>query len=239
MPAAVPLAIVGGAAIAANASRSAASDAAGAARDTSAAELAFAQQQREEWKAVYGDVQDNLASYYKNLSSDFIEAQGLEQYNKERDAALTKVNEVVAQRGLTNSGIATQIALDANLASAEQRARIRAEAPLKAAQEQSRFLQIGLGQNPANNVQQVLSSQANQAGADSRNAAASAGSAMAGFGKALTSFAANNPFASQTVSVPTSYTAPAVYDGGNAGFAVNNSADAVIPDAYSSAGALA
>ncbi|UOF81455.1 hypothetical protein [Caudoviricetes sp.] len=235
----IATAIVGSAVIGGIVSSNNASKATDASRDANAAQLGFAQQQYDDWKSVYGDIQENLASYYKNLSSDFIEAQGLEQYNKERDAALTKVNETVAQRGLTNSGIATQIALDANLASAEQRARIRAEAPLKAAQEQSRFLQIGLGQNPANNVQQVLSSQASQAGADARNAGASAGSAIAGIGKAAVNFVANNPFASQTVSVPTSYTAPTVYDGGNAGSAVNNSADAVIPDAYSSAGAFA
>jgi len=135
-------------------------DKATASADRNAAnELAFNQQRYDDWKEVYGPIQDNLAQYYGSITPDMYEVQGLEAFNKELEFEQTKLNESLAQRGITDSGVAAQLEAQQSLGAAQTRAQIRMQAPALAAEEQSRFLQIGLGQNPANSVANTLSNQ--------------------------------------------------------------------------------
>lgn len=153
------------------------SDAASAA---SAAELAFAQQQYDDWKEVYGPMESNLANYYTNLSPDMYEAQGLEAFNKEFDTSKARLQETLSQRGIVDSGLSLQLESQGNISAAEERARIRMSSDSAVAQEQTRFLQVGLGQDPSGDV-------ANALGRASSNAAASADSANRAAGQAMSS----------------------------------------------------
>ena len=110
------------------------------------AEMSFAREKHAEWKAVYGDVQDNLAEYYKNLSPEYQASIGLEKYAAERDTALTNLRENLAQRGISDSGVAGTLETQFALHSASARAKIRADAPMRTAKEKLGFLEVGTGQ---------------------------------------------------------------------------------------------
>lgn len=174
----IATAVIGSAVIGAGAGIISSGKAAGAARDASEAEIAFARERYDDWKSTYGEIEDNLAEYYENLTPELLEVQGLEAFEQERDLALTNVRETLAQRGISTSGIAARAEIESELGGAEERARIRAEAPLRSAQERSRFLQIGLGQDPAGDVQSALSGAARSAEARATQSAGLAGQAV-------------------------------------------------------------
>jgi hypothetical protein len=126
-----------------------------------AAQLDFAKEQYADWQSVYGPLQDNLAEYYSGLDSEFYEAVGLESQQLEQQNMIRNIEERMAQSGIdSRSGIAQSLTAQAELAGAEQRAAIRRDAPRAVAEDKTRFLQIGLGQNPASSLQNVLSQQA-------------------------------------------------------------------------------
>ncbi|AFV51098.1 DNA ejection [Vibrio phage VPMS1] len=168
-------AIVGGA-ISSKGSKDAAETAAGA----SAAELAFAQAQYDDWKAVYGPVQDNLAAYYTNISPEYYEAVGVEAIEGEYEVIRNDLDRTMAQRGITDSGVALSIEKDLAISEAEAKADIRRMAPTMAAEDQSRFLQIGMGSDPSSNVSQALARQTSSAQRTSEAASAAAGQAWQG-----------------------------------------------------------
>jgi uncharacterized sporulation protein YeaH/YhbH (DUF444 family) len=154
-----------------------ANKAAGQASKSEAAQLEFAQQQYDDWKAVYGPVQDNLSSYYSNLSPDYYEALGLEAFELERNNAMEQISTSLAQRGIKDSGIAAEINANADLSAASTRAQIRRQAPVQMATDQQNFLSIGMNASPAPSVSQALNSQAVGARQRSNAASASAGQA--------------------------------------------------------------
>lgn len=137
----------------------------------------FAQQQYDDWQAIYGPVQDNLSNYYSNLTPDYYEALGLETFELEKNNALDQLNQNLAQRGLTDSGVALQLKSDLNLAAASERAKIRRQAPAQVAQEQSGFLSVGMRADPAPSLATTLNQNATTASAQAQNAAAASGSA--------------------------------------------------------------
>ena len=161
MPAAVAIpavAAVAGAAISANASSKAAKSAAKSAGN----QLDFDKAQYEDWQNIFGPIQDNLSNYYQSLTPDYYEAAGLEAFQKERDSQMAQLQESLAQRGLSTSGVSAAIERTNAIDTAQTRASIRREAPAKAAEEQSRFLQIGMGSNPANSYSTALGQVAQQ-----------------------------------------------------------------------------
>lgn len=146
----------------------------------SQAQMAFEQQKYDDWQETYGPIQDNLANYYGSLTPEYYEAQGLEAFQQEQQAAMQSLEQSLAQRGIADSGIAaaamTQIAQEG----AENRATIRAAAPGIVADEQSRFLQMGLGQNPGASMSSALSQRSMQAGQAATAAQQAFGQSMQG-----------------------------------------------------------
>lgn len=147
--------------------------------------LQFAREQYEDWVAVFGDVQKNLGEYYSKLTPTGLTAQGLEAFEREKSAALTALNERLHQRGLGSSGLSTSLTLNTELASAEARARIRAEAPLKAAQEKANFLALGLNSPARTNLQSTLNALSSNAAVRAVNAANLAAGANTAAGAAI------------------------------------------------------
>lgn len=190
MPAAavVGVASVAGAAMSANSANKASKRAASSAND----QLAFEKAQYEDWQNIFGPIQENLSNYYQSLTPDYYEAAGLEAFQKERDAQMTQLNESLAQRGLSTSGVQAAVERTNAIDTAQTRASIRREAPAKAAEEQSRFLQIGMGSNPANSYSTALSQVAQQqntyAQQQQQAAGQAVGSAVSTVGSALADY---------------------------------------------------
>lgn len=125
--------------------------------------IEFEREKLAEWQETYGGLEDNLAAYYNQLTPEFYETQGLEAFQKEQQVAQERIKTSLAQRGIEDSGIALALEHQTAQEGAEARAAIRAEAPLKAAEEQRKFLQVGLGLAPGESYSQALSQQAQQA----------------------------------------------------------------------------
>lgn len=141
------------------------------------ASLEFNKQQYEDWKSVYGPVQDNLSSYYSSLTPDYYETLGLEAFELERNNAMSQIETSLAQRGISDSGIASQIRAEADLGAATTRAQIRRQAPQQAATDQMNFLAVGMNANPAPSVSKSLADQAAGARQRANDAAAASGQA--------------------------------------------------------------
>ena len=178
MPAAAAIvpAVVGvaGAAMSASASRSASKKAAASAAN----QLEFEKARYDDWQNVFGPVQENLSNYYQSITPDYYEAAGLEAFQKERDAQMQQLQENLAQRGLATSGVTAALERSNAIDTAQTRANIRREAPAKAAEEQSRFLQIGMGLNPSASYSSALSQTAQAQQANANLQAQAAGSAI-------------------------------------------------------------
>lgn len=154
-----------------------ASKASKSASDSEGAQLAFAQEQYDDWRNTFGPIQDNLSNYYSSITPEQYEAVGLEAIESEFTNVQRQAEQSLAQRGIQNSGLATALKKDIDIAEAEARATVRRDAPAMAAEEQSRFLQIGMGSNPSGSISQALGSAA--AGARQRSNVAAQSEAAA------------------------------------------------------------
>jgi len=158
-------------------------------------ELAFAQAQYNDWMAVYGPIQDNLSAYYGNITPEYYEAIGLEAIEGEYEVIRTDLERSLAQRGIEDSGLALSLEKDIAIQEAEAKADIRRTAPAMAAEEQSRFLQIGMGSDPSSSVSTALARRSNvsqQIAAESSKAAGEAiGSTVETIGTGLSDYFAS------------------------------------------------
>ena len=155
----VAAAIVGSAAVGAisstSAARSASKSAAAATSSADAAaqlqyeasseQLAFSKQQYDDWQSIYGPIQDNLSSYYKNLSSDTVASLGIQNIEKEYARSSQLLDQALAKRGLSNSGATTQSMTQLESARMLGRAEVQANAPMVTSQQHQGFLNAGLG----------------------------------------------------------------------------------------------
>lgn len=134
----------------------AASDANAAALEISREQIEFAKEQFEfqkeqyqDWKDIYGDVQENLGDYYKELDGDDLVAMGLQNQQREYQAAVKLMEKEATQRGLSGSGLEYAAKSTATFQNAEARANIRASSEAKANEQKLAFLGVGLGQGTA------------------------------------------------------------------------------------------
>jgi len=166
-----------------------------AASDASDAQLSFEYEKYDDWNETYGPLQDNLAEYYNNVTPEYYAAVGVEKFNEEFQVGMKRIDESFAQRGIDpSSGIAGSVKSQAELDAAETRAGIRREAPRQANEDRSRFLQIGMGQNPGSSLSSSLANSATNKANSANNAATAAGNAwgaaIPAAGNAIEAFAA-------------------------------------------------
>lgn len=177
-----------------------------AANKLSAAQMAFEKEKYQDWQDTYGNIEDNLAEYYNNLTPEYYATQGLEAVQKESEASQMRLQSSLAQRGIEDSGVSLALERQSDIGLAEQRATVRADAPRKVAEEKRGFLQVGLGQNPGSSMSNAMADQANQASAraDASERAVGQGiaSAVKEVGSALDDYSNT---ASTTTSLPSSY----------------------------------
>jgi hypothetical protein len=177
--------VVGGAVSSRSAAKSS-KRATDSAEDAANKQLGFEQERYDDWNSVYGPIQDNLANYYNSVSPDYYASVGLEAFEQENDIRMSNLDEMFAQRGIDpSSGIAASLEAQGELGAAETRAGIRRDAPRAAAEDQSRFLQIGLGQNPASSVSSAMANRTSVASQQAGIAAKNAASASKASGEAF------------------------------------------------------
>lgn len=108
-------------------------------------QLQFDMDRYNEWKGIYGPLQEDLGTYYKNLTGKSISKQEVEQLQLASQKANKKLEETMAQRGMSNSGLEMQL-LGSNTYNTEiAKATVTANADQKAADLKQNFLSIGLG----------------------------------------------------------------------------------------------
>jgi len=122
-------------------------------------QLEQARVQQAEWERVYGPIQDKIANSLRNLSIASVSAAGLQGVEQEFEAAGFKVRENIAQRGLESSGLQTALDSRLDIKKAEAKASIRADAPDKVLNQQSKFLSLGLAQKDRQSLESQLQGQ--------------------------------------------------------------------------------
>lgn len=130
----------------------------------------WARQRYNEQKAIYGDIEQNLANYYKTLTPEKKTSLGLDRYDQQFRLAQDKVAQTMAQRGLTGSGIEAEANYQMELQAAKDRAEIANQTEDLVRQQQLGFLGYGTGQTGLA-AQMMANSNANYANALSSNAA--------------------------------------------------------------------
>lgn len=119
---------------------------------TSQEQLDYQKQLHDEWTSIFGDVQSNLASYYKNLSSDTVASLGIQNLEKQYVQSRTNLDTALAKRGITDSGATVSGLSQLESARMLGKAEIQANAPAQAAAQKLGFLQTGLNQQSSINA---------------------------------------------------------------------------------------
>ena len=151
---------VGSSLIAGNQASSSADKATNAQTAMNDAQLAFQQQQYDDWQAVYGPIQDNLSSFYQKLSPETFAASGLQQAQKQYDATQEQFQRTFAQRGIT-SGAQAMMEQQAALSLAQEKAQIRQQAPMQVATAQQGFLNQQVNNPATAGISNAMQNQAN------------------------------------------------------------------------------
>lgn len=208
------VAVAGATVVSAAVSNDSASKDRKAASKSASKSLAFEREKFDEWQATYGGLEDNLAGFYNQLTPEFYEAQGLQAFQKEQQVATERVKTSLAQRGIEDSGIALALEHQTAQEGAEARATIRAEAPLKSAEEQRKFLGVGLGLNPGASYSEALSNTASaaqtRANISEQQAGKAAGQAVTAVGKATADYLAR-PSRPPQPTYTTDYSSPVTH----------------------------
>jgi len=109
-------------------------------------QIAFQRQQYDDWKSIYGPLQEDLGTYFKNLNGSKLAAQAITKVQAESQKAQQNIDKDLAQRGLSGSGMEAAALMNNEFTTANQKANIRANADSVAAKQKMGFLGLGLGQ---------------------------------------------------------------------------------------------
>ena len=140
-----------------------------AAVDAARRQEEWARQRYAEQKAIYGDLEQNLVNYYKNLTPAKKTSIGLDRYDQQFKLAQDKVAQNMAQRGLTGSGIEAETNYQMEMQAAKDRTDIANAAEDEVRQQQLGILGYGSGQTGL--TQQMMAN----AGANYANALSNSG----------------------------------------------------------------
>jgi len=177
-----PIAVLaGGQLLGAGLSYKGAKDANKAADRREAAAMAFEQKKYDDWKAIYGPIEENLANYYKTLTPKAYAVRGVEEFNKQKESALTRIRENFTQRGIRlDSNIALSTEASVAMEGAKQTALIRSTAEDKVREQKQSFLTAGLSKNPDESMSSLLENRASDARRTADDAALDASKAIRG-----------------------------------------------------------
>lgn len=109
-------------------------------------QLAFQKEQYEDWKDIYGTMQEKEAAYVAEYTGEDVVTKQLAQTDKEFQTASADVTKTLAQRGIAGSGMEAAALTQLAGQEALTKAGIRASQEDIAAQKRTQFLGLGLGQ---------------------------------------------------------------------------------------------
>lgn len=127
-----------------------------------------AAQRDAERRAIYGDLEQNLANYYTNLTPEQRTNRNLDRYDKQFKMAQDKVQQNIAQRGLMGSGIEQETLAQMEQNAINDRLNIAEQTEQAVRNEQMGFLGYASGQGNiaaqalANSNAQSMGAMANQ-----------------------------------------------------------------------------
>lgn len=100
----------------------------------------------DRWKRVYGPLQEDLGTYYRNLTGQKLSAREVSNIQAASEKASDKIVQSLAQSGRANSGLESYL-LAQNAYGAElDKANARSTADERAQAQKLNFLGVGLGQ---------------------------------------------------------------------------------------------
>jgi hypothetical protein len=135
--------------------------------------LQFDMKKYDDWKKIYGPIEQNLSNYYQTLSPESYTAQGFQGIEAEFSKVKQNIEEQIAQRGLTDSGIAAATDQNLQIQKALAKAKVRQEAPAEIAKQKTAFLQGGEQRRSQaeQGISMALHNQASRADANAASAA--------------------------------------------------------------------
>jgi len=146
-------------------------------------EIKFQRDQYDDWKSIYGPLQEDIGTYFKNITGGKIATKQVQSIQREYQAAQTNIDAQLAQRGLSNSGLQAQTLVSNNIQAAQAKATARTNADSIAQQQKMGFLGLGLGQGTSmlginaqasnTGVNSSIGAMSNYAGMSNANTAAS------------------------------------------------------------------
>lgn len=116
------------------------------AREVADTELSFQREQYDAWKDIYGDLQEDLGTYYKNLNGNNLSAKQIEAIQLESQLAQDTIDTQLSQRGLQGSGLEAEALMRNTFATSGAKAEARSNADQLANEQKMQFLGLGLGQ---------------------------------------------------------------------------------------------
>jgi hypothetical protein len=176
----------------------------------SASQLAFNKQQYSDWQDVFGPTEKNLSSYYNTLDPNTVAASNVNAMQQAFQQSQVQVNQAMAQRGMQDSGLSTQLFAQGTYQNEMSKAQAVILAPQQVAQQRQSFLQIGLGQQGAlqNNISNAYSNQITTANNQYTSSMNQLNSANQSMGSAVSAtamglgYAFNHPAAPTTINLP-------------------------------------
>jgi len=142
--------------------------------------LAFAESQYDRYLDIYGDVEENMATYYDSLTPEKYETMGLDAYDEQFKTAKSNYETTMAQRGLQGSGIEAEGLMSMDVQGAQQRANIQSTSDQQWAQDQLGFLSLGLGSQAGVNLSNTYTNAASTYGQQATAAGQGVGSLISG-----------------------------------------------------------
>lgn len=159
-----------------------------ASAEAAQAQLEFSQQQYEDWKRVFGPIQENMAEYYSKLTPEQYAASGIQKFEREFQTYTQNIERELARRDLgPDSGVALELGYQSQMQRATQRADIRANAETEVQKQKLNFLTLGTGQRP--NIEGAMADYTQSLQHTADQAIAAESGAWSGFGTTLNAWA--------------------------------------------------
>lgn len=95
----------------------------------------FAVEQFNSWESTFGNIQKNMANFYKNLSPEQMTATGLDLHQKQYQAKSQELEKIAAQKGYSSPALG-MMKQNLEMQNAEAKTKTRFEAPFKLAEAQ-------------------------------------------------------------------------------------------------------
>jgi len=109
-------------------------------------QLAFQRAQYEDWKDIYGTLQEQINDYYMKYDASDVIANKLAQIDQQYSQQEKQLTRSLAQRGLSTSGLEAQGLTQLARGEAAQKSAVRNSAADEAINKRMQFLGLGLGQ---------------------------------------------------------------------------------------------